>query len=293
MLMPNQTLLFDDNPSEASTFATWLNATPTSQPEVLAEQLQHHPPQVLIADVHSFLRYRLVYPAPTCPIVWMTASPISGLLRLAIAHKVTTIVPRQLPLNKDFWHMVQTGCAQGVMPLDALIASGARRMNWIIQNSTDIMVGFHQMRAFFEAGNARALDDLSTVYMEAVSNAVYHAVKSPDGHDLYPKGSYIEALPPEAWVHVTLWQDAEKAGLHVKDHGGTVKLDETLYWLDRHTRGAGMLDVHGRGFYLMRLLTDGFVLNVNPGHGTDLAAWQYHHPTAHINKPLLLLQQSA
>jgi anti-sigma regulatory factor (Ser/Thr protein kinase) len=280
--------LFDDNPDQAAVLADWL-AMPVC---VTADQLMAALPDapVLLADAHSYLRYRLNHPAPACPVIWMTSTPIVSLLRLAIAHQITTILPKQLPLNTTFWHRAMAAGATGQLPADALMADGARRDSWMIQNSTDILDGFHRLRTFFADNGARELDDLSTVYMEAVTNSVYHAVKTPEGHDLYEKGSYIEALPPEAWVYITVWQDAEKAGLMVRDNGGTVKIADALYWLDRHTRGAGQLDVHGRGFFLMRVLTDGFALNVKPGHHSELLAWQYHHPSAHPNKPLLFMQ---
>jgi anti-sigma regulatory factor (Ser/Thr protein kinase) len=283
-------LIFDEHPGFAGSLAQWLDANHVANAAALHTALSEQLPSLLLTDAHAYLRYRLYYPEPTCPVVWMTASPISSLLRMAIAHNITMMLPKQLPLNLTFWHMVLQGSQQGAMPMDALVALGGRRLSWMIQNSDDILEGFYRMRTFFEEGNTRALDDLCTVYMEAVSNAVYHAVKAEDGHDLYPKGSYIEALPPEAWVYVTLWQDDEKAGLHVRDQGGTVRIEDALYWLDRHTRGAGQLDVHGRGFYLMRLLTDGCALTVSPGQCTYVAAWQYHHPSEHINKPLLFLK---
>jgi hypothetical protein len=280
--------VFDDDPDHAQIMADWLNIPVTHTTDVLNRQLLHA--DVLLADAHSFLRYRLQHPAPLCPVVWMTATPIVSLLRLAIGHGVTTILPKQLPLNITFWQRTLTGCAQGQLPLDAVMAPGARHESWLIQNSTDILDGFHRLRAFFGDTGARDLDDLSTVYMEATTNSVYHAIKTPEGHDYYEKGCYIDALPAAFWVQVTVWQDAEKAGLMVRDNGGTVKIVDALYWLDRHTRGAGQLDVHGRGFFLMRVLTDGVALNVQPQQHAELLAWQYHHPSPNPNKPLLFMQ---
>jgi anti-sigma regulatory factor (Ser/Thr protein kinase) len=282
--------VFDDNPDQAQIIADWLDKPVIHEYEVLNRHIAET--DVLLADAHSFLRYRLHYPVPQCPVAWMTTTPIESLLRLAIAHGVNTILPKQLPLNITFWQRTLEGCAHGQLPLDALMASGARHESWLIQNSTDILDGFHRLRAFFGDNGARDLDDLSTVYMEAATNSVYHAIKTPEGHDYYEKGCFIEALPPAFWVQVTVWQDAEKAGIQVRDNGGTVKMVDALYWLDRHTRGAGQLDVHGRGFFLMRVLTDGVALNVQPQQHAELLAWQYHHPSAHPNKPLLFMQST-
>jgi hypothetical protein len=279
---------FDDDPTQAAILADWLSLPVCATHQQLNQLLPNA--KLLLADAASYLRYRLRYPAPDCTVVWMTATPIVSLFRLAIAHQVTAILPRQLPLSAHFWRGALDGCAAGYLRTDALIASGARQESWIIQNSTDIMDGFLRMRAFFGDNGARNLDDLSTVYMEATTNSVYHAVKTPEGHDLYEKGSYIDTLPVDAWVQVTVWQDAEKVGLAVRDNGGTVKIADAMYWLDRHTRGAGQLDVHGRGFFLMRALTDGFALNVKPGEFTELMAWQSHNPVAQPNKPLLFMK---
>jgi anti-sigma regulatory factor (Ser/Thr protein kinase) len=297
-------LLFDQTPDSAHALSQWLNAelstdealTKAIQPVATAEALHaictSKQPDLLVADAHSYLQYRLQYPAPNCPVVWMTASPVSALLRLAIAHQVTTILPRQLPMQLQFWQMVIQGVYHGYLPASHLVANGGKHESWLVQNSNDILVGFHRLRHFFDAAGVRDLDDLSTVYMEAVTNGVYHALKTPEGHDRFVKGSHIEALPPEAWVQVMVWRDAEKAGIVVRDQGGSVQMTDALYWLDRHTRGAGQLDIHGRGFYLMRLLTDGFALTIQPGVSSELAAWQYHHPSAHPNKPLILLNNN-
>jgi hypothetical protein len=288
-------LLFSTQAALLAQLGPWLSGLPgitlavADTPDAFQQQLTLQPPHCVLADAASYLQYRLTHDAPACPVVWMTEQPVGNLLRLAIAHQVSMILPIQLPLNRLFWHSVLVGLSQNSLSMTEMLHTGGKQDSWIIYNSNGIPEGFHRLRQLLGHMAPNTLDDLGTVYLEAVTNAVYHACKTPEGHDLYPKGSFIEALPPEAWVHVTVWHDAEKAGLTVRDQGGSVNVNEALYWLDRNMRGAGQLDVHGRGFYLMWALTDGVALTVAPGVSSVLVAWQYHQPSPRRNKPLLFL----
>jgi anti-sigma regulatory factor (Ser/Thr protein kinase) len=242
---------------------------------------------VLLADAHHYLAYRLEYPAPACPVVWITTHRVESLLRLAIAHGVHRILPKHAPISFALWQHTLKAVTQRRLPVQALQGVGFRQSSWVLQKSDDLIDGFHHLKAFFGQDDAKHIEDLATVYLEAATNSLYHTVKTPEGHDYYKKGSHIDGLPPEAWVQVSIWQDAEKAGLQVLDKGGSVDTQAALYWLDRHVRGAGLMDVHGRGFYLMRQLTDGMALSVKPGEYTEVLAWQHHYATPYDNKPLL------
>jgi anti-sigma regulatory factor (Ser/Thr protein kinase) len=159
-----------------------------------------------------------------------------------------------------------------------------------ITNSDQIMDAFYLLREFFQASNARHIDDLSTAMIEAITNAVYHVAKLPDGSLKYQKGQRIEQLAPEEYVFIDYGKDNEKLGVAIQDQGGRITADEILYWLDRNISGSGLLDTHGRGVYLIHTLVDRLIINISPGKCTEIIVLDYFSNEYSSNKPLYINQ---
>jgi anti-sigma regulatory factor (Ser/Thr protein kinase) len=85
-------------------------------------------------------------------------------------------------------------------------------------------------------------------------------------------------------------QDLDRIGIAIVDQGGRVTADEILYWLDRNISGAGLMDTHGRGVYLIHRLVDRVLINIAPGQRTEILILDYFNTAFTANKPLYINQ---
>ncbi|MBX2861418.1 MAG: response regulator [Vampirovibrio sp.] len=170
------------------------------------------------------------------------------------------------------------------------MSTGKGIHEFVITGSAHIMEAFHMLRNFFQENGLKDVDNLSTAMIEAITNAVYHAIKLPDGTQKYKKGQEIKELLPEEYVYVYHGKDQDKIGVSIVDQGGRVSANDVLYWLDRNISGAGLLDTHGRGVYLILTLVDRLIVNISPGERTEILMLNYFRDDFRSNKPLFINQ---
>lgn len=160
----------------------------------------------------------------------------------------------------------------------------------VITSSDDIMAAFHALQKFLEQARVPNLNDLLTAVIEAITNAVYHVAKLPDGSLKYDKGQHIERLEESEYVYIYYGQDLERIGIAIVDQGGRITADEILYWLDRNISGSGLMDTHGRGVYLIHRLVDRLLINIAPGQRTEIIMLNYLGQPPSPNKPIYINQ---
>jgi anti-sigma regulatory factor (Ser/Thr protein kinase) len=160
----------------------------------------------------------------------------------------------------------------------------------VVRSSDDIMVAFGTLQKFLHRNKIEHANDLLTAVIEALTNAVYHVAKLPDGSLKYEKGQKIERLEEAEYVYVYFGQDLESIGIAIVDQGGRMTAEEILYWLERNISGAGLMDTHGRGVYLMHRLVDRVLINIAPGQRTEIIILDYFNRTPNLNKPIYINQ---
>jgi anti-sigma regulatory factor (Ser/Thr protein kinase) len=222
----------------------------------------------------------------------ITAYKVDDYVKMAKKTGVFNIIPKTAPFN---FHELSTVVQNLLNPASAFglaqyMNPNANIEEFVITNSDQIMDAFFKLREFFMAAQARRVDDLCTAMIEAMTNAVYHVAKLPDGSLKYQKGQRIEALEPEEYVSVFFGKDDEKLGVAIRDQGGRITADEVMYWLDRNISGSGLLDTHGRGVFLIHTLVDRLVINIAPGKRTEILVLDYFSNEYSSNKPLYINQ---
>lgn len=229
---------------------------------------------------------------PDTKSAMITAYKVDDYIKMAKKTGVFNIIPKTAPFN---FHELSTVVQNLLNPASAF--GLAQYMNpqaiieeFVITNSDQIMDAFFKLREFFMSAQARRVDDLCTAMIEAMTNAVYHVAKLPDGSLKYQKGQRIEALAPEEYVSVFFGKDDEKLGVAIRDQGGRITADEVMYWLDRNISGSGLLDTHGRGVFLIHTLVDRLVINIAPGKRTEILVLDYFSNEYSSNKPLYINQ---
>jgi DNA-binding NarL/FixJ family response regulator/anti-sigma regulatory factor (Ser/Thr protein kinase) len=233
---------------------------------------------------------------PDTKSAMITAYKVDDYVKMAKKTGVFNIIPKTAPFNfLELSTVVQNllnpssafGLAQYMNP-ETL--KGGQIEEFVITNSDQIMDAFFKLREFFMGAQARRVDDLCTAMIEAMTNAVYHVAKLPDGSLKYQKGQRIEALEPEEYVSVFFGKDSDKLGVAIRDQGGRITADEVMYWLDRNISGSGLLDTHGRGVFLIHTLVDRLVINIAPGKRTEILVLDYFSNEYSSNKPLYINQ---
>jgi DNA-binding NarL/FixJ family response regulator len=160
----------------------------------------------------------------------------------------------------------------------------------VLRSSDDISVAFETLQAFLTQVQVPNPNDLLTAVIEAITNAVYHVAKLPDGSLKYEKGQRIERLEESEYVYIYYGQDLERIGIAIVDQGGRITADEIMYWLDRNISGTGLMDTHGRGMYLIHRLVDRLLVNIAPGQRTEIIMLNYRNQIHGANKPIYINQ---
>lgn len=230
------------------------------------------------------------YPATKTAMI--TAYKVEDYVRTAKKTGVFNIIAKTAPFNFEELstvvnNLLEPSSAFGIQTyMDPL----CKLSQVIIRNSDDIMLAFGALQEFLERSKISNPNDLLTAVIEAITNAVYHVAKLPDGSLKYEKGQPIEALDENEYVYIYYGQDLERIGIAIVDQGGRITADEILYWLDRNISGTGLMDTHGRGVYLIHRLVDRVLINIAPGQRTEIIILDYLNQAFSNNKPIYINQ---
>ncbi|MEM0951547.1 MAG: response regulator [Cyanobacteria bacterium P01_H01_bin.74] len=208
----------------------------------------------------------------TTKTAMITAYKVDDYVRNAKKTGVFNIIAKTAPFDFEELSVVVNNLLQPetAFGLNRYLRSGHTMDCTVIKNSDDIMIVFNQLQSLLNSVKMPNVHDVLTALTEAITNAVYHVAKLPDGSLKYDKGQHIAALDESEYVYVYYGQDAERIGISVTDQGGRINAEEILFWLDRNISGAGLLDNHGRGVYLIHRLVDRMLINIMPGKRTEI-----------------------
>ncbi len=229
---------------------------------------------------------------PQTKAAMITAYKIEDYVRNAKRTGVFNIIAKTAPFNFDELSTVVNNLLNpaSAFGIETYMDPDCEMSQVVIRNSDDISVAFSALQGFLEQNNVASPADLLTAVIEALTNAVYHVAKLPDGSLKYEKAQHIEQLAEDEYVYVYFGRDAERIGIAIVDQGGRITADEILYWLDRNISGAGLMDTHGRGVYLIHSLVDRVLINIAPGTRTEIIMLNYFSSTYRANKPIYINQ---
>ncbi|MEB3244849.1 MAG: ATP-binding protein [Vampirovibrionales bacterium] len=208
---------------------------------------------------------------PTVRIALLSGYATDQLLPLMMSLNVGQAWVKSVPFDYQFF-----GQLVGQL-LDPSLAFGlaghmqpeAELTSIRVTSSAQITTCMNQFKTILEQHQIKAADEMMTCFAEALTNAIYHAPRNPQGEEKYAKWSQIDALLPEETVTVEIGADAHHVGFMVHDNFGALDARTLLYLLHRHQAGDGLMDTHGRGLYLMHSLASRLVVNVKPGQCTE------------------------
>src|SRR5690606_2902018 len=119
-------------------------------------------------------------------------------------------------------------------------------------------------------GFGHALDNVTLVLREALTNAIFHSYREPGSHSRKYSPETFLGLYDEDSVEVTLSATPQWFRLSVRDNSGSLGPLSVANSLDRHRSEQGVLDSRGRGFYLMRHLSHRMIIRIQRGLATTV-----------------------
>ena len=269
-----------------------------SNVEMALEKLHRQHYDLVITDIKMpdgdgfSLIQHLRATSPTTKTALITAYQVEEYVRNAKQTGVCNIIAKSAPFNFEELSLVVNNLLepQSAFGLARYMEPGCPLSSLTIRCSEDIMAAFRELQIFLTENQAANSNDLLTVVLEAVTNAVYHVNTLPDGSLKYTKGQVIEQLEENEQVAILYGRDSNCIGLSITDQGGRMTADEVLYWMERNISGSGLLDTHGRGMYLMHQLTDRLLINIAPGERTEIILLDYLGAFRSNNKPIYINQ---
>ena len=270
----------------------------SANPNDAREKLAGKQYDLIISDINmpgedgfSLLRYvRSIHPETKTALI--TAYKVEDYIRNAKQTGVFNIIAKTAPFNFDELSNVVNNLLnpKSAFGLETYMEPDLPLHAFTITNSDQIMDAFSQLESFLGTQKIDNANDLLTAVIEAVTNAVYHVAKLPDGSLKYEKGQRIEKLNDDEYVTIKFGCDSDRLGIAIIDQGGRITAEEILYWLDRNLSGAGLMDTHGRGVYLIHTLVDRVLVNIAPGERTEIIMLNYFTSDFKVNKPVYINQ---
>lgn len=275
-----------------------LTVEASSSPEDARSKLAQTSYDLVITDINmpgedgfSLIQY-IDQHYPGTRTAMITAYKVEDYVRNAKKTGVFNIIAKTAPFNFEELSSVVNNLLEpsSAFGIETYMDPHCKLTQVVIRNSDDIMVAFNALQEFLGKSRVANPNDLLTAVIEAITNAVYHVAKLPDGSLKYEKGQQIERLEESEYVYIYFGQDLERIGIAIVDQGGRITADEILYWLDRNISGTGLMDTHGRGVYLIHRLVDRVLINIAPGQRTEIIILDYMNHTYSTNKPIYINQ---
>jgi DNA-binding NarL/FixJ family response regulator len=276
-----------------------LTVTPARSPAEAKTHLAAKHYDLMISDINmpgedgfsltQFVNQRF----PQIKTAMITAYQVDDYIRNAKKTGVFNIIAKTAPFNFEELSTVVNNLLEpsSAFGIETYMEPSCLLSQMVLKSTDDITVTFNALEQFMQRAQMRNINDLLTAVIEAVTNAVYHVAKLPNGALKYEKGQHIAQLEESEYVYVYFAQDMEKIGIAIVDQGGRITADEILYWLERNISGTGLMDTHGRGVYLIHRLVDRVLINIAPGRRTEILMLNYLTPNnQQANKPIYINQ---
>lgn len=219
------------------------------------------------------------YLYPRIKRILMTAYNVEDYLDLALQYEISNIFVKTVPFQfQELTALIERLKNNTIFGLSHYFSPDTQMQEMRICSSRTLHDDAVKIVSFFDLHNE--VNRLELVVVELLTNALFYGVRDedPDRKELW---NHDFILPEESAVIVTLAKDSEKYGISVGDHGGKLKREDVLYWLNRQiSRGndglpLGVYDTHGRGLFIARKYIDRLIVNIDQSKKTEIIIINY------------------
>jgi anti-sigma regulatory factor (Ser/Thr protein kinase)/DNA-binding NarL/FixJ family response regulator len=259
--------------------------------------LQSEPVDLLLCDLASaqeeeqnLLDWVLQH-KPSLKTAVFTSRPLEDSIKTFREKQVATVLIKQIPFHLEelamtLEHLLIPETAFG---LRRYLGSAAQIQRTRLVNTHQVGEIFQVLGKFLGDFNVTQCNEILTVLIEAITNAIYHAPVDALGNEKYEKGQVIEKLEDGEVVTVSYGHSPMgQLGISVQDQWGRLDKEGLLYWLERNMTGSNILDLSGRGLFLMYSLADRLYINVESGKLTEIIFIHHLQERENLIKPLYL-----
>lgn len=229
---------------------------------------------------------------PDIKRVLITAYNVEDYLDLAMKHDVGNIFVKTTPFNfEELSTILKNLLTNDIFGAERYMNKNVEQRTLLITSGSVLEKYAGEIMSWLPPeGNVKKLE---LVLVELFTNAIYYGVRGEDpdkketwNHDF--KLSKEEAIQVKA-----LWDD-KKYAISIMDKGGRLKKLDVLYWLyrqiskDEKGLPLGIMDSHGRGFFIARKYIDRLLINIDTDKRTEIIIVNYYNEIYSGFKPLYI-----
>ncbi|OGS37504.1 MAG: hypothetical protein A2293_12640 [Elusimicrobia bacterium RIFOXYB2_FULL_49_7] len=223
--------------------------------------------------------------------VLITAYNVEDYLALSVQHGISNILTKTTPFNFDeVTSVIQNLLSENVFGIDHFLRPNTPTHSIAITDPSKIHDYTLQMlESLRPPGNSH---NLEMVVVELLNNAIFYGIKDMDPEKKEDWNDQF--ILNEGEVNLSWGKDEEKIIFSVSDSGGKLTKKKVLHWLSRQIdkddtgMPVGLLDFHGRGFFISREYVDRLIINIKKNIRTEIICLQYVKGSYQGHKPLLI-----
>lgn len=227
--------------------------------------------------------------SPKTKLAMITGYPIEYYLKYAKTLGIFNIIAKTAPFNFEELSHTLNGLLQPdkyLLGINNYLEDNVDTATKLISTYNHLLELQNTVKGIMETLSIKEKELISVAVLEAITNAIYY--QGEPTPDLREKP--ISDLSSNEEVEVKYGYDNDKFAVAVRDKAGKLKAEDVFFWMDRNFSGAGLLDTHGRGFYLMHCIVDRLIINIKPGSLTEIIFIVYYntdfkgYKSIHVNK---------
>lgn len=223
--------------------------------------------------------------------VLITAYNVEDYLTLAMQYGISNIITKTTPFNlTEVTAIIRNLAEENIFGIESYLEPSSSVVRLPVRHPGQ--VHDYTVRVLGEMGIPTSNKNLEVVVVELLNNAIYYGIK---GMDPEKKEEWTEDFVlDDGQVDLYYGSDADKCAIAVRDSGGKLTKEKVLFWLARQLEKdnqglpKGLLDLHGRGFFISREYVDRLIVNIKKRSSTEIICLQYRNSPYKGHKPLLI-----
>jgi DNA-binding NarL/FixJ family response regulator len=235
-------------------------------------------------------KVRELYPDITRVLI--TAGDVDEYFDLAMKHDVGNIFVKTVPFNFDELSTILNSLlTKDIFGAARYMEEQHEKKTFLVKRGDNLDTMTNEILSWLPADSKNRRIEL--VLVELLTNAIFYGVRSerPDRKDTW---EYDFELSDEDAIQVVALYDSQKYAISIVDKGGRLKKKDVLFWLHRQIEKddnglpIGVLDLHGRGFFIARKYIDRLLINVETNKKTEVIIINYFNEVYSGFKPLYI-----
>jgi CheY-like chemotaxis protein len=229
---------------------------------------------------------------PEIKRVLITAYNVEDYLELALKYDVGNIFAKTTPFN-----FIELSTILSNLSTNNIFGS-ERYMDGDIQHHSFMLTRGDNLEEYAQKiisflPSLKEHKKLELVLIELFTNAIFYGVRKepPDQKEIW---NHDFELSKEEAIQVDVYYDNKKYAISISDNGGGLKKKDVLYWLHRQIckdesgLPLGIMDSHGRGFFIARKYIDRLIINIDRDKRTEVIILNYYNVLYTGFKPLYI-----